>query len=155
MEMLSAGSPLPWLSGSKADHLKARIYLNVYTFVHHWRHHLAETLTPLSAGYRTALEHGDPLFAALNAHVASHHRLFTATHLADAEEVLSANHRAIAKLDQRAALKWTEIFWQMTHNLMGRAADPLALIGDAFRRKREHTSARRRKRPNSDLCLSF
>ena len=116
----------------KADHLKARIHLNIYTFVHHRRHHLAETLAPLSEGYRIGLVHGDQLFAALNAHVACHHRLFTAAHLADAEELMAANHGAIAKLDQRAALTWTAIFWQMTQNLMGRAEDPLALVGDAF-----------------------
>ena len=121
----------------RAHHLKGRIYLNLYTFVHHWRHHLAETLDPLSEGHRTALAHGDLLFAALSAHVSCHHRLFTAPHLADAEAFLAANHDAIAKLDQRAVLTWTQIFWQTTQNLMGRSENPIELIGTAFNEKEE------------------
>ena len=116
----------------QADHLKARIHLNVFNFVHHWRHHLVEALEPLSEGYRIAQAHGDPLFAALNAHVYCHHRLYTATDLAEADRALAENYDIIAKLDQQHMLIWTGIYWQTAQNLIGQAENPLELVGRAF-----------------------
>ncbi len=112
--------------------LKAKIYLDVYLFVHHWRHPLRETLKPLLEAYRSGLDQGDLLFAALSAHVYCHHTLFSARHLPETLEEFAAYHKAIERLDQQAVLHWTEIFQQTVLNLSGRNDDPLSLNGEAF-----------------------
>lgn len=117
---------------SGGDHFRARVNLNVNVFVHHWRHHLEETLAPLAAGYRAGREHGDLCFAALNAHVYCHHRLYTCQHLSDAEEAIAEQHHAIREAGQRHIQLWTEIFWQTTRNLLGEAECTQLLHGPIF-----------------------
>ncbi|MCU7922835.1 MAG: diguanylate cyclase [Candidatus Thiodiazotropha sp. (ex Dulcina madagascariensis)] len=116
----------------KAESFKAKIYLDVYLFVHHWKHPLRETLKPLLEAYRSGLDQGDLLFAALSAHVYCHHTLFSARSLPETAEEFTAYHAAIARLDQQAVLHWTEIFQQTVLNLMGRNDEPLNLNGEAF-----------------------
>ena len=111
---------------------KAKIYLDVYLFVHHWKHPLRETLKPLLEAYRSGLDQGDLLFAALSAHVYCHHTLFSARYLPETAKEFTTYHTAIARLDQKAVLNWTEIFQQTVLNLMGRNDDPLNLNGEAF-----------------------
>lgn len=112
--------------------LKAKIYLDVYLFVHHWKHPLRETLQPLLEAYRSGLEQGDLLFASLSAHVYCHHSLFSARYLPETLKEFDTYHTAIARLDQKAVLHWTEIFQQTALNLSGRNDDTLNLNGDAF-----------------------
>ena len=116
----------------RVEHLRARINLNVFLFVHHWRHHLDETLGPLAAAGRAARDHGDPLFAAIIAHVICHHRLFTSTNLHDVDAAMGEQLRIISDQSQRHIHRWTEIFAQTTKNLMGEAEVPTALIGEVF-----------------------
>ncbi|MEJ2407017.1 MAG: diguanylate cyclase [Candidatus Thiodiazotropha sp.] len=115
-----------------AQSFKAKIYLNVYLFVHHWKHPLKETLQPLLQAYRSGLDQGDLLFAALSAHVYCHHTFFSGRYLTETADEFSAYHSAIARLDQKAVLYWTEIFQQTVFNLMGRNDDPMILSGAAF-----------------------
>ncbi|MCG8428608.1 MAG: diguanylate cyclase [Chromatiales bacterium] len=115
-----------------AQSFKAKIYLDVYLFVHHWKHPLRETLQPLLQAYRSGLDQGDLLFAALSAHVYCHHTLFSARYLPETAEEFTTYHTAIARLDQQAVLHWTEIFQQTVFNLMSRNEDPLTLSGTAF-----------------------
>jgi diguanylate cyclase (GGDEF)-like protein len=117
----------------KAHNFKAKIYLNIYLFVHHWKHPLRETLTSLLDAYRSGLELGDLLFTALSAHVYCHHTLFSARYLPETDKEFSTYRKAIARLDQQAVLHWTEIFHQTVQNLMNRADNPLKLEGTAFR----------------------
>jgi diguanylate cyclase (GGDEF)-like protein len=116
----------------KAHHFKTKIYLDVYLFVHHWKHPLRETLKPLLEAYRSGLEQGDLLFTALSAHVYCHHTLFSARYLPETDQEFSIYRKAIARLDQQAVLHWTEIFHQTVLNLMNGNGDPLMLEGEAF-----------------------
>ncbi len=116
----------------KAHNFKTKIYLNVYLFVHHWKHLLRETLNPLLEAYRSGLDQGDLLFTALSAHVYCHHTLFSARRLPETDKEFTTYRKAIARLDQQAVLHWTEIFHQTVLNLLGRSADPLKLVGEAF-----------------------
>ena len=115
-----------------AQHFKGKIYLTVYLFVHHWRHPLRETLSPLLESYRSAMDQGDLLFAALSAHVYCHHTLFSARNLAETASEFATYHKAITRLDQQAVVSWTEIFQQTVLNLMDEDGNPLELIGEAF-----------------------
>ncbi len=116
----------------KAHNFKTKIYLDVYLFVHHWKHPLRETLSPLLDAYRSGLELGDLLFTALSAHVYCHHTLFSARYLPETDKEFSTYRKAIARLDQQAVLHWTEIFHQTVLNLMTRTDNPLKLEGTAF-----------------------
>ncbi len=116
----------------KAQHFKCKIYLDVYLFVHHWKHSLRETLKPLLEAYRSGLDQGDLLFAALSAHVYCHHTLFSARYLPETASEFATYHKAIARLDQQAVVYWTEIFQQTVLNLLNRNVDPLSLTGEAF-----------------------
>ncbi len=125
-----------------ADHLKAKIYLDVYLFVHHWRHPLRETLKPLLEAYQSGLDHGDLLFAALSAHVYCHHTLFSARCLTETDQEFITYRKAISRLDQQAVVHWTEIFHQTVLNLMGRCSNPLMLEGEVFSETRIHQQLR-------------
>ncbi|MCB9957944.1 MAG: AAA family ATPase [Rhodospirillaceae bacterium] len=114
------------------DHLKAQIYLNVYLFVHHWRHHLAESLPYFTEGQRMGQNHGNLFFAAVHAHVYCHHKLFTAPTLTEIDAAMEDRHRAIVSGGQDHVALWTRIFWQFVRNLQGPREDPTALVGPLF-----------------------
>ncbi|SDE08372.1 diguanylate cyclase [Rhodospira trueperi] len=117
----------------KAGHVKGRLYLNVYLFVHHWRHHLTETLAPLMEGYRQAYSHGDVLYASLNSHVYCHHTLWVGTRLAEVEATM-AERLAVIEDDcgHHEIGRWTRLFQQTVRGLRAGSADPVALEGEIF-----------------------
>ncbi|SDG86904.1 diguanylate cyclase [Roseospirillum parvum] len=117
----------------KAGHLKGRLHLNVYLFVHHWRHHLGETLAPLMEGYRQAYSHGDLLYASLNSVVYCHHTWWIGTRLPEVEAIMAERHAVIQDAyGHHEVARWTRLFRQTVRNLRADTPDPVALEGDIF-----------------------
>ncbi|MCA8933471.1 MAG: AAA family ATPase [Rhodospirillaceae bacterium] len=114
------------------DHLKAHIYLNVYLFVNHWRHHLTDSLPHFAEGQHIGQSHGNLFFAALHAHVFCHHKLFTAPTLAEVDAAMEERHQAILAGGQQHVALWTRIFWQLVRNLQEPAGTPTLLAGPIF-----------------------
>ncbi|MBB4315511.1 diguanylate cyclase [Roseospira marina] len=116
-----------------AGYIKGRLYLNVYLFVHHWRHHLTETLAPLMEGCRQAYRHGDLLFASLNSTVYCHHSWWAGARLAEVEATMADRHAFIQDAcGHHGIARWTRLYWQTVRNLRTASADPVALVGDTF-----------------------
>ncbi|WP_299436581.1 diguanylate cyclase [uncultured Rhodospira sp.] len=117
----------------KAGHVRGRLYLNVYLFVHHWRHHLTETLAPLMEGYRQAYSHGDLLYASLNSLVYCHHTLWVGTRLPEVEATMAERLSVIENdCGHHEIGRWTRLFWQTVRTLRTESPDPVALEGEIF-----------------------
>ncbi len=103
-----------------------------HCFEGHVRDPLQSTLQPLQEGYRIGLDTGDLEYAAFCAHVYCQHAFFSGRELVALEKEISSYTDAIRNLKQSKQLTYNKLFGQAAQNLLGRAADPCRLVGEAF-----------------------
>lgn len=134
---IQAGYAFGQLSLDLTDKLDARpvrasTSMGFYSFLAYGKDHLRSTLSPLLVGHQSGLETGDLIFGAYNAVVYCWHLLHLGISLPEVEREIVAYSDAHGRIKQMAGRFYLQIYRQVIHNLMGRTADPLRLVGEAY-----------------------
>ncbi|MEG4023582.1 AAA family ATPase [Microcoleus sp. S13C4] len=111
---------------------KAVIYNMFYTFVHHWKEPVRESLSPLAEGVQSGLESGNNEYAGYCAINYCFYKFLVGEHLETVEQEQVKYHELLLKLKQEHSICLSQIWHQLLLNLLGKAANPLELIGESF-----------------------
>ncbi|HIK09191.1 MAG TPA: AAA family ATPase, partial [Oscillatoriaceae cyanobacterium M33_DOE_052] len=104
--------------------------LGVYIF--HRTIHTKETLSFMQDGYVLSLEIGNYELAGYNAEGWCLNSFFSGQTLAPLNQDNKAYFQKLMHLHQLVSGNWCRIYWQGTLNLLGMAADPIILDGEAL-----------------------
>ncbi|MCW5317802.1 AAA family ATPase [Nostoc sp. KVJ3] len=138
---IESGYQFGKLSSSLADKLnakgvQAKIMLVFNTTIRHWKEHTRKVLKPLMEGYYAALEIGDLEYAAYYLHSYSYSSYFIGEVLTGLECEMANYSNVIRQINQKTVFNWITIHQQSVLNLIGNAADPCYLIGEAYDEKK-------------------
>lgn len=100
--------------------------------VKHWKEPLKNTLQPLMETYRLAMDNGDFEYAALAIEVRLLNLLESGRPLTLVAEDLTEWHDTLKPFELGHSLDYLSAMHQTCDNLMGKANDPLKLIGDHY-----------------------
>jgi len=112
--------------------VQAKTMTRLNAGVWHWKESLHSTLPSMLETYQVALETGDLEYAAISAQVYAYHLYFSGQELTQVEQELAAYSQAITQIQHKAFLYCIKAYRQHALNLLGKAADPLQLIGEAY-----------------------
>jgi predicted ATPase/signal transduction histidine kinase/DNA-binding response OmpR family regulator len=101
-------------------------------FIRFWKNHLKDTLIPLRDNYTLSLESGDLVQASFSLVAYLEHSMFCGRSMISLEQEMDQYYESFLKLNQEITLRFYEIFWQATLNLIGDTQDPTLLNGKAF-----------------------
>jgi predicted ATPase/signal transduction histidine kinase/DNA-binding NarL/FixJ family response regulator len=113
------------------DHL-VKVYFSFNYFIRFWKNHLNETLIPLRENYILGLESGDLVQASFSLSSYVEHSIFCGRQLIYLEQEIDQYYESFQRLNQEITLRFYEIYWQTTLNLIGDSQNPKLLIGKAF-----------------------
>ncbi len=119
-----------------AKKLKAKLFEIIGGAIIPWKVHLRETIPILIEGYQSGVETGDFAYAGYSALYACEHSYFSGHELTGLEQEIATFNKSIGQLKQETPLNWAAILWQVVINLLGRAKNPIRLIGDAYNEER-------------------
>lgn len=111
---------------------KARTCYLVEGFVHHWKHPVRETLTPLLDSYRLGMETGDVEFGTGSAHLHCAYRFFAGDPLGEVLPEIAEYSRIIARHKQEINLNYNDILHQGAVNLVEPSGNPVFLSGKFY-----------------------
>ncbi|MCP4133631.1 MAG: AAA family ATPase [bacterium] len=111
---------------------KARTHFTVYSFIAHWKDHVRDTLKPLLQAYRDGLETGDLEYAAFSLQVYCYHGLLAGINLEIVERNMVKYINILDSLKQENQFRMTQLYYQVTLNLMGKVSDPCFLKGEGY-----------------------
>ncbi|MBD2068016.1 AAA family ATPase [Leptolyngbya sp. FACHB-671] len=120
------------LSQLHTHSLRARTLYIVNTYIVHWKEHIKETSKRLLEAYQTGLETGDLEFAGYCAQGYCSQSFMAGRGLVELEREMGIYSEAIRRISQQAPFTWIQIYRQSALNLMGRAVNPIRLIGEAY-----------------------
>ncbi|MDB9509598.1 AAA family ATPase [Kamptonema animale CS-326] len=118
-----------------AKEMKARVYVGIYCSVWHWKEPLKNSLPFLREGYQVGLETGDLESATICGFIYISYCWFMGRELSDLSRESAAFRTQIAHLNQEGLTSHLTVFQQAILNLIGDAAEPWRLRGDAFDRE--------------------
>ncbi|MEG4206920.1 AAA family ATPase [Microcoleus sp. Pol7_A1] len=118
-----------------AKEMKARVYVGIYCSVWHWKEPLKNSLPFLREGYQVGLETGDLEAAIICGFIYISYCWFMGRELSDLSRESAAFRTQIAHLKQEGLTSHLTVFQQAILNLIGDAAEPWQLSGDAFDRE--------------------
>ncbi|WP_449421018.1 trifunctional serine/threonine-protein kinase/ATP-binding protein/sensor histidine kinase [Phormidium nigroviride] len=118
-----------------AKEMKARVYVGIYCSVWHWKEPLKNSLPFLREGYQVGLETGDLESATICGFIYISYCWFIGRELSDLSRESAAFRTQIAHLNQEGLTSHLTVFQQAILNLIGDAAEPWRLSGDAFDRE--------------------
>ncbi|MBD2493339.1 ATP-binding sensor histidine kinase [Nostoc sp. FACHB-280] len=95
-------------------------------------HHLQQTLAPLQEGYNRSLEVGDLVFAGFAGFTYCANSYFTGQSLNDLIQNINTYSQGIQQIHQQTALNFIKTYQQTILNLLGNAANPIVLTGEAM-----------------------
>lgn len=116
----------------KAKEVQARTYFTYYTFIHHWKSAIVETLSPLLEGYHSGLETGDLEFASYSISHRFINAFFTGYELNALARDIATFRAAIHSFHQENPYYYLGTCQQAVLNLLGKSYDPCVLVGDAY-----------------------
>jgi PAS domain S-box-containing protein len=119
-----------------AKKVKAKALLVFGGHLIHWKEHLRENIAVLIEGYQSGLETGDFECAAYSAAYVCECSYLIGQELTGLEQQIAIYSKAINQLKQESPFNWTAIFWQVVLNLLGKAEDPMCLMGDAYNKEK-------------------
>jgi predicted ATPase/signal transduction histidine kinase/CheY-like chemotaxis protein/tRNA A-37 threonylcarbamoyl transferase component Bud32 len=123
---------LSLLSRFNTQEIKAKTITIVNIFIRPWKEHLRQTLEPLMSAYSIGIETGDLEWGAFGLLVNSYFAYYSGQELTAVEKEMAVNRDAIAKIKQKTALNYHEIFWQTVLNLLGKSESPCHLRGKVY-----------------------
>jgi len=103
-----------------------------WCFINHWKNPIRDSLLPFLEIYKTGLEAGDFLFAAVAVNAYSCYLIYGGVELETVEKEMVIYTEAIRKLNQTLILSIQHIQHQVVLNLQGKNDDPCSLIGSIY-----------------------
>jgi len=137
LEDFTTGYAFGQLALKLCDKLNDReFYGRTLVLVHHFitfcTHHARETLAPLKEAYNRSLEAGDLPFAGFAGFAYSFESYLTGQPLNELIQDINIYSHALQQIGQQTALNFTKTCQQAVLNLLGQAADPVVLTGEAM-----------------------
>jgi histidine kinase len=123
---------LDLLEKLQAKEWKAQIYVSPYALTFHWTEHVRHSLRPLQESFQIGLETGLIEFACVNTNIYCIHSFLCGKPLQRVEEETRAYSQQYRQFKQETNFNYNEVFRQSMLNLMGRSADPVKLVGEAY-----------------------
>ncbi len=123
---------LELLDKLNAKEWKAQIYIPPYGLIFHWTEHVRGSLGPLRDSFQIGLETGLIEFACVNTNIYCIHSFLCGRPLERVEEETRAYSELYRQFKQETNYNYNEVFRQSMLNLMGRSADPVRLVGEAY-----------------------
>jgi PAS domain S-box-containing protein len=117
---------------AKIKAVRTRTIHLVEGFIRAWKEHGKTTLTPLLEAYKKGLENGDLEFAAYSIFVHFSNTYCVGEELAKLEQQMALYSHALARLKQKTAFNYNEIFRQVILNLRGKTENPCRLVGESY-----------------------
>ncbi|MEG4234810.1 AAA family ATPase [Microcoleus sp. Pol11C3] len=111
---------------------KALTYNVFYAFIQHSKEPVRESLSPLAEGVQSGLETGDYTYTGYCAVNYCFHKFLVGENLETVKQDQVKYHDLLLKLKQEHSLCLSQIWHQLLLNLLGKAANPLELIGESF-----------------------
>jgi len=123
---------LDLLEKLNAKEWKAQIYIPPYGLIFHWTEHVRGSLRPLQESFQIGLETGLIEFACVNTNIYCIHSFLCGRPLGRVEEEARAYSALYRQFKQETNYNYNEVFRQSMLNLMGRSADAVRLVGEAY-----------------------
>lgn len=120
-------SQKPEFSQSRAQNVMA-----FYTFNHHWKRHIRESIDVFTATYRQGLNVGDTEFAAWCLHMEAVHSIYIGTELGRLAQIMDETRAKLVQMDNEMVLGVFSLMRQIICSLSGTAEDVTELDGDYF-----------------------
>ncbi|MEG4417001.1 AAA family ATPase [Microcoleus sp. LAD1_D5] len=111
---------------------KARIYAIYKGFIKHWNEPLRDTSSFCMEAYQNGIETGDIECAASVRHSYAYTLYLSGVELSDAKKEMAKALKVTYQTQQKAYIRWAEIYMQAILNLMGQAENPCCLIGEVY-----------------------
>ncbi|OCQ99690.1 serine/threonine protein kinase [Oscillatoriales cyanobacterium USR001] len=123
---------LQLLKQFEAREQKALVYNMFYSFIQHWKEPLRESLSPLAEGVHSGLEAGDYEYTGYCTTNYSFAKFLGGENLETVKQDQVKYHDLLLKLKLEHTIYMSQIWQQLLLNLLGKAANPLELIGEVF-----------------------
>jgi predicted ATPase/class 3 adenylate cyclase len=127
---------LDLLEKLNAKEWKAQIYTPPYALTFHWTEHVRGSLRPLQESFQIGLETGLIEFGCVNTNIYCIHSFLCGRPLERVEEETRAYSDLYRQFKQETNYNYNEVFRQSMLNFMGRSADPVRLVGEAYDEER-------------------
>ncbi|MEG4233721.1 AAA family ATPase [Microcoleus sp. Pol11C3] len=111
---------------------KVVTYNMFYTFVHHWKEPLRESLSPLAEGVQIGLESGNYEYTGYCITNYCFYIFLAGQNLETVESEHKKYHDLLLYLKWEHSISISQIWYQLLLNLLGKAVNPLQLIGEIF-----------------------
>ncbi|MEG4801944.1 AAA family ATPase [Microcoleus sp. ARI1-B5] len=123
---------LQLLKHFEAREHKTVTYNMFYTFVHHWKEPLRESIAPLVEGVQSGLEGGNYEYTGYCITNYCFYIFLAGENLEIVQCEHKKYHDLLLKLKQEHSLCLSQIWHQLLLNLLGKVVNPLQLIGESF-----------------------
>ncbi|MEG4963437.1 MULTISPECIES: AAA family ATPase [unclassified Microcoleus] len=111
---------------------KVVTYNMFYTFVHHWKEPLRESLSPLAEGVQIGLESGNYEYTGYCITNYCFYIFLAGQNLETVETEHKKYHELLLYLKWQHSISISQIWYQLLLNLLGKAVNPLQLSGEIF-----------------------
>lgn len=133
---IESGYRFGMLASNNLDELNQDLHCKTITLVNHfirvWKHHIRESLEPLTNAYRIGMETGDIEFALIAAITGSTNAFLLGHDLNSLDTNLGAYNEKASQFNQTPILSVGSIYQQAVRNLLLPNAAPWLLEGDVY-----------------------
>lgn len=112
--------------------LRCKTNFLINNFVTHWKHHLRESLYPLTESYKTGLENGDTEYSAYGIFVHNFNAFFSGMQLEELKEIMMNNFSIVQNIKHKMPIIEHGIFSQTVVNLNGTEVNAFDFRGKYF-----------------------
>ncbi|MGJ5631673.1 trifunctional serine/threonine-protein kinase/ATP-binding protein/sensor histidine kinase [Nostoc sp. CALU 1950] len=116
-----------------ARYLECHIKFVFNVSVCHWQQPVQKTLNPLKEAYQIGRDRGDIQFSGVCAVYESIHSWVCGENLVEVERQISSYHYVFRQVQNKMALEYLAIYWQLTLNLLEETENTCLLSGAAYR----------------------
>ncbi|MEG4105668.1 AAA family ATPase [Microcoleus sp. S13_C5] len=111
---------------------KVVTYNMFYAFTHHWKESLRESIAPLAEGVQIGLESGNYEYTGYCITNYCYYLFLAGENLKNVESELDKYHNLLLTLKLKHSIFLSQALYQLVLNLLGKAVNPLQLIGEKF-----------------------
>jgi len=109
-----------------------RAFFVAHGMIKHYKEHLRNTLNSLKESYAICLEIGDLEYVGYSLSFYSLYSYLCGKELSALGQELSANSKALERINKTTTQTWIDIYRQIVDNLLGRSQNPCAIVGEAY-----------------------
>jgi predicted ATPase/signal transduction histidine kinase/tRNA A-37 threonylcarbamoyl transferase component Bud32 len=118
-----------------AQYLECHINFVFNVSICHWQEPAQKTIKPLKEAYQIGRDRGDIQFAGFCAVYQSVHSWVCGENLLKVERQITSYHHTFRQVQNKMALDYLAIYWQLTLNLLGATENTCFLSGTAYQEK--------------------